>query len=160
MLKRVTAILLLSIFALFTPASALAAGPISRTSTQYSVTSSSKTEVIPYLVLSRSYNVLVLDIQRANFKNVEYIHYNVNYNTSDSGNLRGAEGTFYPWMASFNSRIMYYQNQQFVRQSIPLGSCSRNVCRYDSNPSNIKVTVYTKYVGKEATETTAITVSR
>lgn len=118
------------------------------------------TRVIPYLSISDKYNLLVIDMERDNFNNVEYIHYNLNYNTTDPGDLRGAEGTLYPWLQSVKDQLLYWQGKPFFRQLIPLGTCSKGVCKYDANPTSLKVTVYTKYFGKVATDATVVTVER
>lgn len=118
------------------------------------------TEVIPYLSLQGNTNLLVIDMQRDNFNNVEYIHYNLNYNTTDNGTQRGAEGTYYPWLPNVKAQLQYWQGKPFFRQYIPLGTCSQGVCKYDANPSSFKVTVYTKYFGKAATDATVVTVKR
>lgn len=130
-----------------------------RTNTQYTATTSGTTEVIPYLVMTNNYNLLVIDMQRDNFNNVEYIHYNLNYDTSDPGTQRGAQGTYYPWLPNVKSQIQYWGGKPFIRQYIPLGSCSQGVCHYDTKPTSLKVTVDTKYFNKAATDTTVVTVN-
>lgn len=131
----------------------------SRTTSQYNSTTVG-TEVIPYLSLSGNQNILVIDIQRDNFNNVEYIHYNLNYNTTDNGTQRGAEGTYYPFLSNVKALLQYWHGKPFFRQYIPLGTCSQGVCKYDANPTSFKVTVHTKYFGKDATDATVITVTR
>lgn len=131
----------------------------SRTTSQF-ISTTQGTEVIPYMTLSNNFNVLVIDIQRDNFNNVEYIHYNLNYNTTDPGTQRGAEGTIYPWLPNVKAQLLYWQGKPFFRQYIPLGTCSQGVCKYDANPTSFKVTVYTKYFRRVATDATVVTVTR
>jgi hypothetical protein len=131
----------------------------SRTTSQFSGTTSG-TEIIPYLDISNNRKVLVIDMQRKSFDNVEYIHYNLNYNTTAPGDIRGAEGTIYPWLPNIKVQMLYWQGQPFFRQYIPLGTCSRGECTYDPNPSALKITVHTKYFGKAATDATVLTITR
>jgi hypothetical protein len=151
----IATLLLLTLFLVTSPTNAAN----SRTTSQYTATTKG-TEVIPYLSLNGKNNMVVLDLQRASFNNVEYIHYNLNYTTTDAGTQRGAEGTIYPWLPTIKSQIQFWQGKPFFRQHIPLGTCSAGKCRYDANPASFKVTVHTKYFGKAATDTTVVTLNK
>ncbi len=105
-------------------------------------------QVIPYVTADK--HSVFLDFSATNLSSVEYIKYNLNYDTSKG--LRGAEGMKWPLKAEYK----LFKGVPYVRQHILLGTCSKNICSYDSNVKNFRLTVTTKYKGKAAEQTRVV----
>lgn len=106
-------------------------------------------QVIPYVTADR--HSVFLDFSATNLPSVEYVKYNLNYDTSKG--LRGAEGMKWPLKAEYKQ----FKGVPYVRQHILLGTCSKNICSYDSEVKNFRLTVTTKYKGKSLEQTRVVT---
>lgn len=140
---------LLSFVLLVSPVSAQQAKkPQARTTTVYKQASGSGgVDVFPYL--SGDKKTLFIDFESSNLKNVEYIYYNLNYDTSEEGTLRGAESKIVPDPKEFKT----YNGKPYIRKQLLTGTCSKNVCVWHQHPRNIRITVKTKFKNQKVEQT-------
>lgn len=111
-------------------------------------------DVIPYVKADKK--GLFVDFESRNFKNVDYIYFNLNYNTNEEGTKRGVEGYFYPRI----SELKPYGGAQYIRKEFTFGTCSKNVCKYDRGVRDVKLTVKTHMaIGKVASYTKVLTIA-
>ncbi len=82
-----------------------------------------------------------VDFKAFSFVNIASIYYNLNYDT-DAG-ARGVETTFLPTADQIKT-VGSTDSKLYIRRELLLGTCSKNVCVYDSNPKNFRLTVTTK----------------
>jgi len=85
-------------------------------------------------------NVYV-DFEAKDFSNIEYIYYNLQYDSDELGSVRGAEGHFLP---ALNEPSGEYDGLSYYRRRIVLGLCSDDDCVYHKNPRNVTLVVNTK----------------
>ncbi|MCR4324908.1 MAG: hypothetical protein NUV69_04460, partial [Candidatus Curtissbacteria bacterium] len=135
-LKRVSAIFatFLAIF-LFVVLPANAQTP--RTQTIWTQ-SGEGVNVIPYVEGGRRW--AFVDFESKAFSNIQYVYFNFTYDHSGPGKKGGVEGSFIPG----NETVKHYNGVPYIRRALIFGACSRNVCTYEPNPKNVKLTVNTK----------------
>ena len=110
-----------------------------RTTTQYvESTKSADIQIYPYL--SGDKKRILLDFQSKNLDKMEYIYYNLNYDTDMPETIRGVEGKFIPEKKDFK----YFSGIPYVRRELIIGTCSGKVCHYDANPRKFNFTVKSK----------------
>jgi|SRR3989344_4495941 len=112
----------------------------SRTGTVYETTGQG-VDVIPYI--RSDTNAIFVDFEHANFNNIEYIYYNLNYDTDEPAKIRGVEGSFIPSQKPYSG---YFNGKPYFRHELLFGTCSKNVCKYDRGTRNVKLTVNTNYL--------------
>ena len=112
----------------------------SRTGTVYNTTGDG-VDVIPYVRSDQ--NALFVDFEHPNFNNIEYIYYNLNYDTDEPATKRGVEGSFIP---SQKTPSGHFNGRPYFRHELLFGTCSKNVCKYDKGVRNVKLTVNTNYL--------------
>lgn len=147
-----TAITLVTALAFVTSANA-ATTELPRTQTIWQQTSGDGgVNLYPYVWSRQS---MAVDFESKDFSNIEYIYFNLNYDADVEATKRGVEGSFIPDSKDFR----HYKGVPYIRKEFNFGTCSKNVCKYDGNPRNIKLTVNTKMKsGKVAQYTRVITV--
>lgn len=107
--------------------------------------------VIPYVRVDKK--ALLVDFEDKDFKNIEYIYYNLNYDSDESRTKRGIEGSFIP---SLTKPSGHYEGRPYYRIELVLGTCSQNVCTYHGNPRNVKLTVNTKMLSGKIEQYTQV----
>lgn len=110
----------------------------------------SEIDVIPYIRSDRK--AIFVDFE-GNFSNIASIYYDLNYDTNEGGTKRGIEGTIVPNPTQYSGT---YNGQRYIRREYALGTCSRNICTYYSNPRNLKLTVTVKFLSGTVREYTKI----
>lgn len=118
---------------------ALAAPAMPRTSTTWTTVGKDGVDIIPYVRSDKK--ALWVDFESANFKNIDYVYYNLNYDTDEQDTKRGIEGSFNPNLSEISA---YYKNKPYFRKLLMLGVCSANACVYHNNPRSVTLTVNTK----------------
>lgn len=83
---------------------------------------------------------LLVDFSANSFNSISQIYYNLNYDTDEPGKIRGTEGKIIPTSDQITGSI---KNKPYIRRELVFGVCSKNLCRYDANPRNFKLTVIT-----------------
>lgn len=125
-------------FMLLNPINA-ATQELPRTQTIWSqVSGDGGVNVIPYIWSKRA---MAVDFESKDWDNIEYVYFNLNYNTTDEGTKRGVEGSFIPYY--IQNEFKDYKGVPYFRKEFNFGTCSKNVCKWDSNPRDIKITVNT-----------------
>lgn len=152
-LSKITSIFISSVFIL-----AMVALPVMaavRTQTVWTVTGSTGgLVVIPYVRIDDK--AFFIDFEHDDFDNVDYVSYNLNYDTDEEAVKRGVEGLFYPQITQPSGN---YDGNDYIRRELVLGTCSRNECDYYSNPRNATLTVNTKLLeGKILDHTQVISI--
>lgn len=109
-----------------------------RSQTVWTQTGEGPVEVIPYVRGGRQ--LAFVDFSSKNFSDIQYIYFNFNYNTTAPGTKRGVEGSFIP----ANEKLLEFGGVPYVRRQLLFGTCSGNVCTYDPNPRDVKITVNVK----------------
>jgi len=109
-----------------------------RSQTTWTTTGEGGVDVIPYIQGNRQ--LAFVDFQSKNFDDIQYVYFNFTYNTTAQGTKRGVEGSFVPALETFK----YFDGVPYVRRQLLFGTCSKNVCTYDPNPRDVKITVNTK----------------
>ena len=127
---------------------ALAVSP--RTQTVYETTGQG-VDVIPYVRSDK--HAIFVDFEHQNFDNIEYIYYNLNYDTDEPGKIRGVEGSFIPSQKEYSG---YYNGKPYFRHELLFGTCSKNVCKYDRGVRNVKLTVNTNYLTGQVDQYTKV----
>lgn len=111
--------------------------------------------IIPYIWNRQS---MAVDFESKDFPNIEYVYFNLNYNTDAGGTKRGVEGSFVPYYVQ--NELKSFKGVPYFRKEFNFGTCSKNVCKWDPNPRDIKITVNTKMKsGKVAQYTRVITIN-
>lgn len=110
-----------------------------RTTTVWTEAGNGGVNVYPYIWSGK--DNFFLDFESDDFNNIEYIYYNVEYDTDEQATKRGFEGSIAP---SLVEPYGVYQNLPYYREHIPLGTCSGNTCVYHRNVRNLHLTVNTK----------------
>jgi len=125
-------------FILFSPVSA-ATQELPRTQTIWSqVSGDGGVNVYPYIW---SRQAMAVDFGSKDFSNIEYVYFNLNYDADVEATKRGVEGSFIPYYVQ--NELKDYKGEPYFRKEFNFGTCSKNVCKYDANPRNIKITVNT-----------------
>ncbi|GEM_PF-2067771 len=139
----------------------LVAGPAladtdSRTQTIWMSSGTGGADVIPYL--NGNKQLMFVDFSSKDFGNIDYVYFNLIYNADSLGNVgvkRGLEGSFVPYYETKNS----FGGVPYIRKQLLFGTCSNNVCTYDPNVRNVKLTVNTKmHSGQVAQYTKVLTI--
>lgn len=127
-----------------------------RTQTIWMSSGTGGADVIPYL--NGNKQLMFVDFSSKDFGNIDYVYFNLTYNADSLGNVgvkRGLEGSFAPYYETKNS----FGGVAYIRKQLLFGTCSSNVCTYDPNVRNIKLTVNTKmHSGQVAQYTKVLTV--
>lgn|SRR3989344_5042397 len=147
--KFVNITLSLSILGSFSTSPAIA-DSIPRTQTTFTTTGLGGVEVIPYI--NGNNQIAYIDFQSADWSNIEYVYYNFTYNTTAQGTKRGVEGSFIPSQVTMNQ----YGGETYYRQMLLFGTCSKNVCTYDPNPTNVQITVNTNMISGSVDQYTTV----
>jgi len=96
-------------------------------------------DVIPYVKADK--HGIFVDFEDKDFNDIEYVYYNLNYDTNEKAMKRGVEGSFVPSMLSPTA---HYKGNPYYRVELVLGTCSQGVCNYHKGVRNVKLTVNTK----------------
>lgn len=156
--------------ALITPLALALATPVLadelRTQTIWTTSGTGGVDVIPYVRVDKK--AVFVDFEADSFDNIDYVYYNMVYETDEPESKRGVEGTFFPAVTKifsyYNGRPYYRTGEMGVKGEagggLVLGTCSRQVCTYYKNPKSLKLTVTTKYkTGKVLDHTKVITIA-
>lgn len=121
-----------------------------RTQTLWTTTNEDGVDVIPYVRVDKK--ALFVDFEDKNFSNIEYIYYNLKYD-SDGSIKRGIEGSFVPVASDY---FGYYQGRPYFRRELVLGTCSKGVCTYHQKPHNVKLTINTNLLSGKIDQYTKV----
>ena len=107
--------------------------------------------VIPYVRADK--NAMFVDFEHANFNNIEYIYFNLNYDSDEPETKRGVEGSFIPTQTEVSG---HYNNKPYYRYELIFGTCSKDVCTYDDGVRDVKLTVNTKFLTGQVDQHTQV----
>jgi hypothetical protein len=114
-------------------------------------TSGEGVDLIPYVRVDKK--ALFVDFEANNFNNIEYIYYNLNYDTDEPGRIRGVKGSFVPSTLGADG---FYNGRPYYRRELILGVCSGVICTYHKNPRNVKLTANTKMLSGKVDQYTQV----
>lgn len=122
-----------------------------RTQTVWTTSGAGGVDVIPYVRVDKK--ALFVDFEHSDFDSIDYIYYNLNYDTDEPESKRGVEGTIYPRVTDITA---YYEGRPYIRRELVFGTCSQGVCDYYRNPKSMKLTVNTKFFSGKVVEHTEV----
>jgi len=118
---------------------------VPRTTTVWTTTSQDGALVTPYSMKSKvtGYQAMVVDLDLADWSNVSYVNYNLNYTSRKTNVNGGVEG-------SINLKVDKnfageYNGMKYYRRHLVFGTCSGKACVYDQ-PKSVTLKVNTKYL--------------
>lgn len=125
------------------------------TRTGWMFAGTSTVDVVPNFSTDR--RTLYIDFESNNFDQVATVSFVLNYDTASQTTPRGVIGSFAPATTAITGKN---RNKPFIRRLITMGTCSQNVCSYDSSPNNFNLvvtvelddatTIYTRTLTKAA----------
>jgi len=122
-----------------------------RTQTTWTASATGGVDVIPYVRVDKK--ALFIDFEHSNFDLIDYVYYNLNYETDEAETKRGVEGTFFPRITEVTA---YYEGRPYIRRELVFGTCSQGACDYYSGPRTMRLTVTTKFLSGKVVENTKI----
>jgi len=118
------------------------------------VTSEKGVGVIPYLWADAAgRRIMFVDFESKDFDNIEYVYYNLEYDTHEHDTIRGVEGSFIP---SQNAPDGEWEGIPYYRKRIDMGICSGNDCVYHNKPTNVMLTVNTNMLEGQVDQYTKV----
>jgi hypothetical protein len=125
-----------------------------RTATPWVTTGEDGVGVIPYLWSDATgTRIMFVDFESKNFDKVEYVYYNLEYDTSEQHTKRGVEGSFMPYKSSPDGE---FEGVPYYRKRLDMGTCSGIDCVYFNNPTNVKLTVNTNMLDGQVDQYTKV----
>lgn len=125
-----------------------------RTATLWTSSSEEGVGVIPYLWSdARGTRIMFVDFESKDFDNVEYVYYNLKYDTSEEHTVRGVEGSFMPYKSAPDGE---YDGVPYYRKQLDMGVCSGIDCVYFKNPTNATLTVNTNMLEGQVDQYTKV----
>jgi hypothetical protein len=128
------------------------ASGVTRTGWVFSGTS--LVDTIPNFSTDR--RTLYIDFESNNFSQVASVSFVLNYDTASQTIPRGVIGSFDPAATPVTGKN---RGKPFIRRLITLGTCSQNVCTYDTTPHNFNLVVTTELTDATTTYTRTLTLT-
>ncbi len=126
-----------------------------RTTTVWTTTNQDGVLVTPYSMKNKvtGYQAMVVDLDLADWSNVAYVYYNLNYTSKKTNVAGGVEGSINP---SVDKNFAGdYNGMKYYRRHLVFGTCSGQACVYDQ-PKSVSLKVNTKYLAGKIDQYTKI----
>jgi len=144
-MKKGLPLLVISALALAAPALAI------RTTSVWQTVSGGGVGMIPYVWSGK--NNLYIDFESKNFDNIEYVYYDLLYDTNEVARSKRLQGSFVP---TITTPYGEYNGVPYYRRLLPLGTRSGSTWNYHKDPRNVKLTVNTKMFTGQIDQYTAV----
>jgi len=122
-----------------------------RTTSVWETVSGGGVGMIPYVWSDK--NNLYIDFESKNFDNIEYVYYDLLYDTNEEARSKRLQDSFVPTITTPDGE---YEGVPYYRRHLPLGTRSGSTWVYHKDPRNVKLTVNTNMIIGRIDQYTAV----